>query len=371
MIALPNSPKLPIAALASSFDQVTNSYKFYWFLAILDHVREGKGRIIAIDSLLAYMISRSWYPLNFYRLSFGKQDMIGRVVTLIGERSGLDANSPQSRIIETAQQHLLDRDEVGRQIAQLANFVPYRFLRPFFAQPLRGLVDWKVNRSVRQLAEQVFDSSEPCLYRFIATPIPSIELHPDWYEYLQQHLTILTDFCSWHLLNYLQKNNPNIPNIAGKLFAPTQRDLGLAREFWNLVLSRKGQIFCIYSGEPLRRGSYSIDHFLPWRFVAHDSLWNLAPTTRSVNSAKSDCIPDLSYFDRFAQLQHEAVQIVSQTPKKERLLEDYILLFRISDLNELKNMPFPDFRDRLRKTIAPQIQIAANMGFSTGWKYPS
>lgn len=137
------------------------------------------------------------------------------------------------------------------------------------------------------------------------------------------------------------------------------------------MIAKKGQVYCIYSGEPLHRADYSIDHFLPWRFVAHDLLWNLAPTTRSVNSAKSDCIPDIAYLDRFAQLQHEAVQVVSQTPKKERLLEDYVLLFRLSSLDELKNMSFLAFRDRLHEILAPQIQIAANMGFSIGWRYPT
>ncbi len=190
MIALPSSPKLPIAALASGFDQVTNSYKFYWFLAILDHVREGKERTIPIDSLLAYMIGRAWFPLNFYRLSFGKQDQLGKVVALIGANAELDVHSPQSRVIEIVQQYLSNRGEIGRQIAQLANFVPYRFLRPFFAQPLRGWVDWKVNQAICQLAEQAFTSSEPPLYHFVTDSKLRIEIHLDWYEYLQEHLTI-------------------------------------------------------------------------------------------------------------------------------------------------------------------------------------
>jgi len=34
---------LPIPDLAASLRDVTNSYKFYWLLAILDHEREGGG----------------------------------------------------------------------------------------------------------------------------------------------------------------------------------------------------------------------------------------------------------------------------------------------------------------------------------------
>ena len=369
MIALPPSPKLPIVALASCFEQVTNSYKFYWFLAILDHVRENQSALIPFRSLLASMVGLSWYPLIFYRLSLGKQDQLGRAVNLISQVSALDASSSKAQILATTLRHLESRDGVGLQIARLAAFVPYRFLSPFFAQQLRGRPDWEKNRRIRQLAEEAFSSPEPCLYRFVRTPELGIEIHPDWYDYLQQHLKILTDFCYWNLVNYLQKNNPNVLNIAAKLFIPTQRELSLARQFWNLVLSRKGQIHCIYSGEPIHRGAYSIDHFLPWRFVAHDALWNLAPTTRRVNSAKSDCIPDLAYLDRFAELQHEAVQIVLQTSRSERLLEDYVLLFRIGDIHELQTMNLSTFRERLREAIAPQIPIAANMGFVTGWRF--
>ncbi|MDY5576621.1 MAG: HNH endonuclease domain-containing protein [Lachnospiraceae bacterium] len=30
----------------------------------------------------------------------------------------------------------------------------------------------------------------------------------------------------------------------------------------------------------------SIDHFVPWSYVAHDEMWNLNPTTKSINSSK-------------------------------------------------------------------------------------
>ncbi len=315
------------------------------------------------------MVARSWYPLIFFRLSFGKQDQLGIMVDQLSQVSGLDIHSSPDEILKTAKSYLTKRQGVGLHIAQLATFVPYRFLSPFFSHLLRGLEDWKVNRSIRQLAEEMFTSPSPCLYRFHGSPLQSIEIHPEWYEYLQQHLSILTDFCLWHLLNYLQKNNPNIPNLATKLFAPVQRDLRLAREFWNLVIQEKGQLHCIYSNQPIHRGAFSIDHFLPWRFVVHDALWNLAPTPRAVNSAKSDCLPDLSYFERFARLHHEAVQIISKTRRGDRLLEDYLLLFRLGQISDLTAISYSTFYEKLSAEILPQVQIAANMGFTTGWKY--
>ncbi len=373
MIILPSASCLPVSALAASFDDVTNSYKFYWFLAILESVREEQTPIISLDTLLAQMLAYVWYPTNYFRLSFGKQDRLGSVVVSLGQQSGLTADSPRNQIVETVKAHLMRKDTLGREILSLANYVPHRFLRPFFAQSLRGAKDWEVNRRIEALADAAFvDSQSPCLYRFIAQAKLGIELNPDWFEYIQRHLTILTGFCLWHLLNYLQKNNPNVPNIAGKLFEPQERDLKQAKTFWNTVLQKTERIICIYSGQSMQKGSFSLDHFLPWRFVTHDLLWNIIPTPKTVNSSKSDNLPDFAlYFDPFVTLQHQAVQIAAHAPQGNRLLEDYVLLFKVNSVTDLEMMPFCNFRDTLYQAIAPQMQIAINMGFTAGWKYIS
>lgn len=371
MTTLPSSSILPVSTLAASFDEVTNSYKFYWFLAILEQVRETQMRTVPLDALLARMVASAWYPTNYFRLSFGKQDRLGSVVARLGEQAGLPMDCPRARVIKIALVHLTEPDDIGREIFSLANFVPYRFLRPFFAQTLRGANDWEVNSRIKTLAESTFNSSPtPCLYRFVDTPHPGIEIHPGWFEYLQQHLTILTGFCLWHLINYLQKNNPNVSNIAGKLFEPQKRDLRQAHTFWNIVLAQAGQMTCIYSGQQLQKSDFSLDHFLPWRFVAHDLLWNLLPTPKAVNSSKSDNLPDaVLYFDPFADMQYQAVQVIARTPQAAKLLEDHVLLFKVGAITDLQTMTFSKFRDTLYQSIAPQLQIAANMGFSSSWRY--
>lgn len=371
MVTLPPSAHLPIPALAASFEDVTNSYKFYWFLAILEHLREEQTPVIPLDALLARMVADVWYPTNYFRLSFGKQDRLGSVVARLGQRAGLPMDSPRTDVIAAAAAHLARRDDVGREIRSLANFVPYRFLRPFFAQALRGANDWEVNRCIERLARDAFDDPQrPCLYRFLDAPGRGIEIHPAWFAYLRQHLAILTGFCLWHLVNYLEKNNPNVPNIAAKLFEPGARDLRRGRTFWNIVLEQAGQLTCIYSGEPLRRGEFSLDHFLPWRFVAHDLLWNLVPAPRAVNASKSDNLPDVArYYEPFADMQYRAVQTVAQAPQGATLLEDHVLLLQVGGLADLQAMTFPCFRDALYRSIVPQFQIAANMGFPSGWRY--
>jgi len=370
MVPLPNAPNLPIQHLAASFDDVTNSYKYYWLLAILEHVRENQNRIIAVDELLARMLASIWYPTNYFRLSFGKQDRLGQIALKMGTQAGLPMDAKRDQVIQIARQKVGEPSGLADEIRSLAIYVPYRFLRPFFAEQLRGAKDWVVNGRIQQLASETFNRSDaPCIYRFIAEPFIGIEIQPEWFDYLNRHLTVLTGFCFWHLVNYIQKNNPNTPNVTSKLFEPGQRDLHLARQFWRSVFDNTDKLTCIYSGQQIQTNSFSLDHFLPWRFVAHDMLWNIIPTPKNVNSAKSDNLPDLNqYFDPFVTIQYNAIQIIANI-KKAQLLEDHILLFRVNSTNELQSLSFQDFRQRLYDAIAPQFQIATNMGFPINWSY--
>ncbi len=370
MYGLPNSSSLPVEYLSASFDNVTNSYKFYWFLAILDHVRNKQTRIIPVSLLTAQMVANVWYPTNYFRLSFGKQDRLGQIAVNVGAENSLPIDADRNQIINIVLDHLKGSSPISREIKSLQEYVPFRFLRPFFASQLRGMKDTVINANIEKMAEELYNDSEnPCLYRFISTPEFSIEIHPAWFEYLKQHLSILTGFCMWNLVGYIQKNNPNVPNIPNKLIEPTQRDLKRAREFWGIAFGKLEQVQCVYSGLEMKKEQFSLDHFLPWRFVAHDLLWNIIPAPKNINSSKSDNLPDIEkYFDAFAKLQHQAVQVVYQS-EKSNLLEDYILLMKASSAKELGSISLPNFREMLRDTIAPQIQIAANMGFSAHWKY--
>lgn len=370
MIILPTSPKLPVHHLAASFNNVTNSYKFYWFLAILEHVKEKTTPVISIQALLASMVASVWYPTNYFYLSFGKQDRLSRIALHLKNATGQSVDAKKSQVLETTLACLSSRPNLNKEILSLGRFVPQRFLRPFFVTSLKGKPDWQVDKLIVELAASAFDDPvRPCLYRFQRPPAEAIEIQPDWFEYLQRHLNILYGFCLWHLVNYLQKNNPNVPNLTSKLFEPEQRDLKQARAFWRLVFGQTNSLVCIYSGQPMYEDDYSLDHFLPWRFVTHDLLWNIIPTPKNINSAKSDNLPRLDlYFDSFAALQYQAVQTVLQT-SKTRLLEDYAILFKKADINEIRELSAASFAATLRDTISPQIQIAKNMGFPADWSY--
>lgn len=371
MINLPGSNNLNTAPLAASFSHVTNSYKFYWLLAILESVKLLPGAVIPVDVLLARMIAAVWYPLHYFHLSLGKQDRLEAVARQIKVYdSRLQANASQADVVDAVVTHLSTQSPLAQEIRTIGNYVPQRFLRPFFQRELSGIEDWRVNATIESLAESAFHAQvAPCLYRFVTLPERGIEIQPAWLEYLQQHLYILTGFCLWHLVNYIQKNNPNAPNVTGKLFRPEQRDLKQGHAFWKLVIDEIGPFQCIYSQQLISSDDFSLDHFLPWSFVAHDLLWNLVPTPKAVNARKGDQLPDISlYFGTFAQLQYEAVQAVARS-NHARLLEDYALLYKQDSVTALRSLPFAHFRQILFDTITPQVQIARNMGFAANWSY--
>ena len=89
LVYLPSSADLPVRRLAAVFDQVTNSYKFYWSLAILERAQNDRGRVMTVDEILTEMVALAWYPTNMFRLSLGKQDQLNDIPLRLREALGL------------------------------------------------------------------------------------------------------------------------------------------------------------------------------------------------------------------------------------------------------------------------------------------
>lgn len=72
MMELPKDERLDVSRRAAVFADTTNSYKFYWFLAILDSLHENGQPLISMRELSLRMVASVWYPLEYFKLSFGK-----------------------------------------------------------------------------------------------------------------------------------------------------------------------------------------------------------------------------------------------------------------------------------------------------------
>ncbi|MDH5404841.1 MAG: HNH endonuclease [Candidatus Heimdallarchaeota archaeon] len=369
MQVLPFDKQLNIDNLSACFNNVTNSYKFFWFLSILDDLRTKKeSKYIFVDHLCHQMVVNAWVPHYVFKLNLGTSDGF----KLIFENINVNNLPKNSREISKIVLNEYKENEIlNKKVNNLGRYVPYRFLRPFFPTELKGLPDHKINDKIKELSNNNVDENINLpLYKIIKHGDDlKIEIHQQWKTYLLRNLKILYNFIQYNLIIYLSRLNPNVPNISQKFELPQKRYLNQAKRYWKIALSEIENPICIYSSKSLKYEKQSLDHFLPWRYVAHDLIWNIIPTLKSINSSKYDRLPNLNkYLSKFIQIQFDSFKIVS-SKGNEKLIEDYILLFNELSPQELMNIDFKEFSIKLQNTLQPQAQIAVNLGFESNWEY--
>jgi hypothetical protein len=368
MNSIPSNKEIPVEILAAIFHDTTNSYKYYWFLSILDILQNSNDDDILIDDLCEKMIESIWYPLNFFKLSFGSQDQFKNIADLIN--LFVDVENSNDTIVQQIHNKADDNtlSKIKLHIKRLARWVPYRFIRPFFKNELRGFEDSKVNNAIIQLANNLSNQNPNLVPYYFADN--RIILNIPWKIYLKQNMGLIRGFILWKLLKFVQKNNPNVLGLSGKLFKPSKRDLSLNNKSWEFYYKMKKGMQCIYSKTPIPV-NFSLDHFIPWTYTVHDLNWNIIPVSKEINSSKSNNLPSIEkYLDDFISLQWDFIRTIyhSNFENKNNILEHYCLLFNDSSSNIL-SQPKQFFKIKLVDTFQPMIQIAANMGFPKDWTY--
>jgi hypothetical protein len=374
MYNLPIADNLNISALSELFDSTTNSYKYLYFLSLLDILRRRNFdnlSAISFREIIVEMLANAWYPHKYFKLSFGIQDQIANKLDALE----LEITEPILKFRDTDKKLLrttVNNQNIDDIVNYISRYVPYRLIRPFFTQDTRGLKDYDVNPAIINLSNNQFDTQKP-LYCFNADnqkDCNAIIIHPDWVEYLEKNYTIVRGWVSWEWLNYMQQRNPSIPNVVNKLFMPQQRDSLIKQtQYWKTILEHQ-DIKCIYSQVQLNKDEISLDHYLPWSFVAHDQLWNLIPTTKSVNSSKSNNLPSRKYFSDFVKLQYLGLDIYRQKVSQSKWLNDvesFVAELKVNQANDLLNLEI--LTNAYEKTIQPLSSLATIQGFSANWVY--
>lgn len=366
---LPNSERLDIATFSTLLDDTTNSYKFLFFLSLLDILSNRLFKVdlpISLKDLSIEMLVNAWYPHSVFRLSFGLQDMITETLDSLG----LSFDNLPLKIKTTESSKTVIREVIKSKNIdnKLTRYVPFRLIRPFFRE-LSGLKDQLVNREVKKLAEVLFEERKP-LYKF-SHDNTEILVHPEWASYIQTNYQIIRGWASWCWLQYMQKRNPNTPAIVNKLFPPKEREsLQWQTSYWRTVIENCKELRCIYSNQILELNNISLDHYLPWSFVAHNHLWNLIPVPKSVNSSKSDNIPDDIYFERFIKIQHTGLVTFYHHGSRKKwtnYIESYLVDLGFSNKEELLNLE--KLRRQYEIKFIPLIALAVSQGFKSNWRY--
>ena len=210
---IPQSDRLTTNRLGKIFSNTVATYKFFWFISIMQiHAKRDNPRISVWDIVIR-MVANAWYPIHYFRLSFGKSDSLFDIVMELQRITQIPIDANAETIIASLTSRLDDR-QIRRLLNTLTLNVPYRFLRPW--------IDTSDNRLMVAHSQALENG---CLYSLHKIgPVFYIILNPAWDTYLHAHYNILMDFAYWNLTLFLQTRNPNVPAIPNKLIRPDGRN---------------------------------------------------------------------------------------------------------------------------------------------------
>ena len=363
--SFPRSEKLQIEYFGHLFDNTSECYKMFWFQVIVEKILSG-ATSATYEEIIDEMIADAWYMVSEYHLNLGPRDNLEFAVNRLAEISGLKPSEDKQVLL----QYIRDCSdaEVMRYKNILTTNVPYRLQAPFLDLKTD---DWNVGKKV--LIERL-NSYQQLIYRFGVLDGLRTRIYFDegWCEYILRNQVIIKGWLKYNLVEYLQRRNPNVPGVIDKLNPPQERKLLDIQKYWRKILTIH-PVHEIYGGGILEENDISIDHFVPWSYVANDEIWNLHPTTRSINSAKSNQLPRWDvYFTSLAGLEYLSYQLMWEhdiihqefDKCKKKHLNSAVVEGRLY----APNLSEEEFRGRLSEVILPVYQSARAAGFHE-WTY--
>lgn len=358
---LPECQQLNIKYLQRVFDNMSESYKIFWLKALVDQIREGKSRI-SYNDIISNMVADAWYMVTEYRLNLGPADTLETLVLQISNATKMKPCEKRATVLSVVK-NIEDKD-LQRKKQVLTYNVPYRLQAPFMSD-LKGR-NWDGPKT--ELVKRI-NGHAGLIYRFeeIQGLGSTIVVADEWSRYINENYEIIQGWIQYNLIVYLQKRNPSVPGIPNKINPPQERKLEKVKKLWKALI-QVSSVVDIYSDKFLSDGDISIDHFIPWSYVAHDELWNLIPTTRSINSSKSNHLPDWdTYFRKLGHAEYEALQTAGKYESIQRLLDvcfkDHINNIDVRSKLYRNGIAENEFMNCLSGIMKPQFEAAHNMGF--------
>lgn len=380
---LPYSNLINTNKLSQVFDDTSNSYKFFWLKAIIK--RADSKPIDTIENIVCDMITQTYYMVNECNLSLGPNDKLEEVSKYIYETYRIPTNvDSQELLIKFRNAGVFEDEYVKDVVNKMKTLVPFCLLSPFVSvgSDVKKYSPKNINIFNDLYEKSKKDSKDLLPYHFGTANGIKTEIVLDEYftDYIVNESKIIQDFCTYNLIYYLQRRNPNVPGIINKIMPQLDRtiDANIKRFYQYVIEVDKSGMRDIYSNVLLKdvvgNNDLSIDHFVPWTYVANNEIWNLTPTTNSVNSSKSNNLPKWNkYFDKFVNQKWGIYTIISENAKVKdqfnKIKNKYLNVSEIIDLYNLQSVEKNKFINCYEKNIRTVYNAAERNGFKTGWEY--
>lgn len=311
---------LNIDSFIHMLDDTAECYKFYWLDALLKLFSLGKTEIV-FDDLINQMIADAWYSVVEYHLHLGPKNASGKImnsleraVIKLSQLTNIPNDADRDTIILAVKEN--DRELHGEK-DQLTKNVPYRMLSPFMHEVKGNDRIWDQKKRLIAYIEQL--NKKECIPYQITNGAglkKRVVINEEWQDFFMDNFVTISGWIEVKKVRYLQGRNPGVPGIIYKLVPENnkQRKLRYVRNLWNTIIETK-PVYDIYSEKLLGLNDFDIDHFVPWSFVANDELWNLLPMDSSLNSSKSNNLPQWKYFELFAKNQYMMYESAKSSEK--------------------------------------------------------
>ena len=353
-------------------------YKFYWLEAIVQLIAAGVTDT-TFDEIIDEMIRNAWYSVLEFHIHLSGlgsdgsvRDGLERAILRLSELSELPSNASKVEIkneIRRYNRELYDAKE------QLTHMVPYRALAGFFVNAGDQDVSWNSIRRMTAYIEAFSRNKVALPYTFGTSSrlAKEVHFHPDWIRMIQDNTVSILGWIQYEKVRWLQNNNPEVPGLVYKL-APMDekmRKLSQVRKLWKGILDLH-EVRDVFTSEPVQPKKYDIDHFIPWSFVMNDELWNLMPMDSSLNSAKSNRLPQWDpFFARFSENQFLLYEMIHEKPGIHKLYEgcwrdNLHSIWAGQELYRPGNSR-EEFNRILKKNMRPVYDSAKRQGYEV-WK---
>ncbi|MGN0257205.1 MAG: hypothetical protein ACI4CA_02355 [Bacteroides sp.] len=142
--------------------------------------------------MIVSMVANAWYPVVYFRLSFGKSESLYETILRLQEEQQIPINLNKKEL--TARLYkLIERKEIRDQLNFLQLNVPFWFLRP-----------WIDTTSTRAIEMRSRSWENGCLYRLVRDGgVMHVEVNEQWMSYLKENYNILTSFAYWGLTRFV------------------------------------------------------------------------------------------------------------------------------------------------------------------------
>ena len=150
---------------------------------------------------------------------------------------------------------------------------------------------------------------------------------------LRQFSEIIEELCQKRWIDYIRKNGTNapilnkLPNLEQFMFEPSRNQLNAVAN----VLVELQDCKCFYCNKSMKKGTYAVDHFIPWSMYPSDTGHNFVLADSSCNSKKSNALASEEFLHKWQERNEEQDLLIVDRISVLGFLTDKERSYKVAD----------------------------------------